>query len=85
VFADQQGTFELSVRDLSRSTSGALRRVRKRERAIVTLHGRPVAMIVSFVDAIDIALAGSEGMAMLRREARQALESGELVELEGLD
>jgi hypothetical protein len=42
-------------------------------------------MIVSFVDAIDIALAGSEGMAMLRREARQALESGELVELEGVD
>jgi prevent-host-death family protein len=73
---DRQPITEVPATDLARKAASVLGRVEKGERVIVTRHGRPVAVIVSLWDGVDLALAGSERFTLLRREAREELESG---------
>jgi prevent-host-death family protein len=65
---------EVSVRELSRNTSGVLGRVRTGRRAIVTRRGTPVAVIMEVDEAIGLC-----GTTILRRnEAERRLFGEEL-------
>jgi prevent-host-death family protein len=76
LFSDDQVVTEFTATQLARQVPAALAAVRKGKRVVVTRHGRPVAVMVSLGDGVDLALAGSEHFALLRREARDELESG---------
>ena len=52
------------------------------ERVIVSRNGQPCAVILSIDAGIDAMLAGSERFTLLRREAREELESGVAATLE---
>src|SRR3954471_5260706 len=65
---------EVSVRELSRNTSGVLGRVRTGRRAIITRRGTPVAVIMEVDEAIGLC-----GTTILRRnEAERRLFGEEL-------
>ena len=65
---------EVSVRDLSRDTSRVLARVRQGRRAIVTIRGTPVAVILEVDEALGLC-----GTVILRRgEAERRLFGEEL-------
>ena len=51
-------------------------RVAGGERVIISRHGRPTAVIIAIDAGIDALIAGSEGFALLRREARERIEAG---------
>ena len=76
MLSDNQPISELSATELARATASVLDRVARGERVIVTRHGQPAAVIVSIGTGIDLALAGSERFALLRREAHEELEAG---------
>jgi prevent-host-death family protein len=56
-----RGFREVSVRELSRNTSGILRQVREEGRMIVCRHGDPVALVLSLEDGLDWALSRMDG------------------------
>src|SRR3954454_7112543 len=65
---------EVSVRELSRDTSGVLARVLAGGRAVVTKRGAPVAVVLEVEEAIGLC-----GTVLLRRdEAQRRLFGGEL-------
>jgi prevent-host-death family protein len=76
VLSDDQSVTEFTATQLARNVPAALTAVRKGKRVVVTRHGRPVAVMVSLGEGVDLALAGSEHFALLRREAREELEAG---------
>jgi prevent-host-death family protein len=68
------GICEVSVRDLNRATSRVLAGVVDGERVIVTRHGRPIAVILSIEQAVDLFLTSSEEFVRMRLEAREELD-----------
>ena len=76
MFATDQPVGEVSATELARSTSSVLDRIAAGERVVVTRSTRPVALLVSLEDGIDVMLAGAERFALLRREAREELDAG---------
>ena len=76
MLSDDQGITEISATELTRNAASVLERVGAGERVIINKHGQPVAVIVSIETGVDLALAGSERYALLRREARAELEAG---------
>lgn len=81
MFSDDQQVRAVSVTELSRAVSATVEQAISGDRVIVTKHGAPVAVIVSLTDALEALLAGSENLALLRREAREQLDRGEAVPL----
>jgi prevent-host-death family protein len=82
VFSDHQQVRAVTVTELDRNASAVLADVARGARVIVTKHGMPTALIVSIDDGLQVMLAGSEGFALLRREAREQLEAGGTTVLE---
>jgi prevent-host-death family protein len=76
MFSDNQPINAVSITTLSQRVSAVIEEVVSGKRVIVTKHGMPVAVIVSVGHGIDGLLAGSQAFALLRREAREELESG---------
>ena len=76
VFSADQPVTEVSATELARSASSVLDRVAAGGRIVVSRSRRPVALIVSLEDGIEVMLAGAERFALLRREAREELEAG---------
>lgn len=65
---------EVSVRELSRSTSAVLARVRAGGRVVITRHGAPAAVLMEVDEAVGLC-----GTALLsRREAERRLFGDEL-------
>src|SRR3954453_3084671 len=60
---------EVSVRELSRSTSAVLGRVRAGGRAVVTKHGAPAAVLMEVEEAVGLCAA----VLLTRREAERRL------------
>jgi prevent-host-death family protein len=81
VLSDEQPICEATVTELNRGVSAFIERAESGERVVVTRHRRPVAVIVSIEDAVELLLAGSERFALMRREAREQLEAGLVVDL----
>jgi len=76
ILSDHQPVTEVSVTELSRNVSAVISRVAGGERVIISRHGRPTAVIIAIDAGIDALIAGSEGFALLRREARERIEAG---------
>ena len=81
MFSDDQKISAVTMTELARGVSAVVGRVVAGERVIVTRHGLPAAVILSIVDGRDVVIAGSEAIALLRREAREQLEAGQTVPL----
>jgi prevent-host-death family protein len=67
---------EVSVRELSRDTSGVLARVAEGRRAVVTSRGSPVAVILEVEEAIGLCAC----VLIQRQEAERRLFGAELCE-----
>jgi prevent-host-death family protein len=60
---------QVTTRELSRSTSSILHRIREHERVIVTRHGHPVAVMLSVPACIEL-MVSEEKVMPWRREER---------------
>ncbi len=67
---------EVSVRELSRDTSGVLARVAEGRRAVVTSRGTPVAVILEVEEAVGLCAS----VLIQRQEAERRLFGAELCE-----
>ena len=65
---------EVGVRELKREASRVLAGVVDGERVIVTRNGRPIAVILSIEQAVDLLLTSSEEFVRMRLEARAELD-----------
>jgi len=81
VFSDDQKISAVTMTELARGVSAVVGRVVAGERVIVTRHGLPAVVLVSIADGRDVLLAGSQLFALLRREAREQLETGQAIPL----
>jgi prevent-host-death family protein len=77
MFSDDQPVRTVTITELDRHASAVIGWVDDGERVVVTRNGIPRALIVSISDGVEVMIAGSESFALLRREAREALESGQ--------
>jgi prevent-host-death family protein len=65
---------EVSVRELNRATSRVVAGAVDGERVIVTRHGRPIAVILSIEQAVDLFLTSSEEFVRMRLGAHEELD-----------
>ena len=66
-------TREVDIRELKARASEVIERIAEGERAVVTRHGRPVAVVLSIEESLEFALAHAEEFIQARRHAHEDL------------